>query len=97
MKVSIVGIAWYKREDYDTLLDIFTDSKKLASTYDEWLKDAERLADHLRRNGLAFQKVYIDPKTFPAWCAGKGLNIDAKARMAFAIEFAARKDPDPKG
>jgi hypothetical protein len=97
MKVSVVGIAWYKKEDFDTLLSLFTDSKKLGSTYEEWLKDAESLVDKLRRNGHAFQKVYIDPYTFPAWCAANGMNIDAKARVRFANEFVARKDPDKHG
>jgi hypothetical protein len=94
MRVSVVGIAWYKKEDYETLLSQFTDSDKLGSTYEEWLQDAERLLDQLRRNGHAFQKVYIDPKTFPAWCAARGLDIDSKARMEFASEFVAGKHSD---
>ncbi len=93
MRVSVVGIAWYKREDYEKLLGIFVDNEKLASTYDEWLKDAERVVDQLRRDGHAFQKVYIDPDTFPAWCAARGMNIDAEARTLFASEFVSRKDP----
>jgi|CZKS01.1.fsa_nt_gi hypothetical protein len=96
MRVSVVGIAWYKKEDYKTLLSLFTDSEKLASSYEEWLKDAECLLDQLRRNGHAFQKVYIDPKTFPTWCATRGLNIDAKARIRFANESVAGKYSDGK-
>ena len=97
MKISVVGIAWYRQEDYERLLSLFVDSNKLASTYEEWLKQAERLTDQLRRTGQAFQKVYIDPDTFPAWCAARGLNIDAKARIRFANEFVARKDPNQQG
>ena len=33
-------------------------------------------------------KVFIDPETFPAWCAGKGLAMDAEARSQLAIEVA---------
>lgn len=91
MKIAVVGIAWYKREDYKALLALFTDSEKLAPNYQEWLKAAERLTDQLRRSGQAFQKVYIDPETFPA---SRGLNIDANARIRFANEAVAGKNPD---
>jgi hypothetical protein len=86
MRVSIVGIAWYKREDYERLKLLFTDGDKLHATYDDWLNGAERLLNQLRRDGQAFQKVYIDPDTFPGWCAARGLDVDAKARVRFSSE-----------
>lgn len=66
MRVSLVGIAWFRHEDYDRLRKLFTDGDGLPPTYEGWLKLAERLVDQLRRNGQAFRKVYIDPDTFPA-------------------------------
>jgi hypothetical protein len=86
MSISIVGVAWYKKEDYETLKRLFTDGENLPETYDEWLKKAEGRLDEFRRNGQAFQKVYIDPDTFPAWCASRGIDIDAKARTRFSAE-----------
>jgi hypothetical protein len=94
MRVSITGIAWYHEGDYLRLRALFEDEKPLHPSYQEWLKAAERLTEQLRRDGNAFQKVYIDPNTFPLWCADRGLKIDSKARMRFANEFVARKDPN---
>jgi len=88
MRVSVVGIAWYKREDYETLKRLFTDGENLPTTYDDWLNRAESLLNQLRRNGQAFRKVYIDPNKFPGWCAARGLDIDAKARTRFSAENA---------
>ena len=34
------GVSWYRREDYQTILDVIEDAG-LPGTYDEWLKDAE--------------------------------------------------------
>lgn len=43
------------------------------------------------RRGLIAERVYIDPDEFPRWCAARGLDLDADARMAFASEAVARK------
>jgi hypothetical protein len=104
MHIAVVGVAWYKREDYELLLDLFVDRDVLHERYDDWLKSAERFVDDLRRSGQAHQKVYIDPATFPAWCAQRAMKIDANARKRFASEFVAhphrrrqRSSPCPPG
>lgn len=95
MHVSIVGVPWYERADYDPLRRIFIDRDKLPEFYDEWLQAAENLLNDLRKSGQAFRKVRINPATFPAWCASRGLDINAKARMEFTNERVARKYGDP--
>jgi hypothetical protein len=84
---SVTGIAWYKKEDYEKLLSLFIDRGDMASTYQEWLISSESLVDQLRQSGNAFQKVYIDPATFPAWCAARRMNINAEARARFVAIF----------
>ena len=97
LRVSITGIAWYRREDYDRIRTICADGDGFSPSYDDWLKAAEGLADRMKRAGSAFQKVYIDPDTFPAWCTSRGMNIDSKARIRFANEFVARRDSHRAG
>jgi hypothetical protein len=97
MRISVTGIAWYKREDYERLRALFMDGDKLPSTYDQWLNKAEDIVNQFRSNGQAFQKVYIDPNTFADWCSARGLDIDAKARMRFSNEGAAGKHGDRDG
>lgn len=89
--VQAVGIAWYRREHYAALKKLFADGHKLPSTYDAWLKQAERLAAQIAGDGKAVVKAYIDPEHFPAWCRAKGLDIDAKARMEWGNETAIRE------
>lgn len=89
MRISIVGIAWFKREDYDKIKRLSTDGDGLPATYDDWLKAAEDIADQFRSNGQAFQKVHIDPNAFPAWCAARGLDVNAQARIRFSNEHVA--------
>ena len=88
MRISIVGITWYKREDYEKLKSLFVDGRILPESYDDWLQSAEEVVNGFRAQGQAFKKVYIDPNTFPVWCASKGLEINANARSRFSAEQA---------
>lgn len=82
--VNIVGIAWYRREHYARLRNLFRDGRKLPATYDKWLKAANRTLDRYRDQGVIAVKVPIDPEQFPRWCEANGLDVDAQARMRYA-------------
>lgn len=84
MKVQAVGMAWYKRKHYTRLLEIFEDSDKLHRTYDEWLVAAEQGCKGLEAKGVRVIRVDIDPDEFPSWCASKGLNLNANARIEYS-------------
>ena len=86
-----IGIAWYHRRDYKRLKKIFTDGQDLPSTFEQWLQLAQEAYDRLKRQGHIVEKAYIDPDTFPAWCATRGLKINANARTTFADEFVRQK------
>jgi hypothetical protein len=94
MKVQFTGIAWYHKQDYDKLRSLFVDGSNLPDSYDEWLSKAQALFDRMKREGHAVEKVYIDPKTFPGWCAVRGMDLDSKARVRFANESVYQKHRD---
>ncbi len=87
----IVGIAWFKEEDYLFLRDIFQDGHALPATYAEWLQKAKGLFDNLSQRGFNPVKVYIDPDTFLQWCRENGRSLDAKARTAYVNFILAKK------
>jgi hypothetical protein len=88
--ISLLGIAWYREDDYPSILDVMTDSHLLPRTFREWKKRAESTESQALREGKIVVRAVIDPKAFPGWCVVRGLNIDAKARTAFANEEAYR-------
>ena len=91
MQITAIGIAWYRQEDYFKIQQIMVDAHKLPDTFARWLKQANQGIQHLTAQGHIVEKVYIDPNTFPAWCADRGLNVDAHARMTFANDSVAGK------
>lgn len=92
--IRAAGISWYRREDYPRALDIMEDAHVLPPTCDEWERKAERQEREWQSRGFVVVRAIIDPEQFPAWCARRGLHVDAKARMRFANEVAFRSIVD---
>ncbi len=90
------GLAWYRREDYPRILEMMADRSEMHDTYDEWLRDAERLEQHLASEGHAPTHVIIDPEIFRSWCDQHNLKPVAKARTRFVAE-AGRAMSDDEG
>lgn len=91
VSIRATGIPWYRREDYARILTVMEDAQLLPETWEDWFKKAKNVRDQLRRKGHVVEQVYIDPDTFPGWCLARGLDVNAKARTAFANEAAYRK------
>lgn len=84
----IRAMVWYKEEHYQELLSLFDDAELLPTSFQDWLIRAEEKKAELEANGDQVIKVFIDPETFPEWCAQKKLAKDANARSQLAIEVA---------
>lgn len=87
---SVIGMAWYRAEDYDTVLGIISDSHQFPDRFDVWLAKAEAFEKDSASHGYVVVRAVIDPKTFPDWCRSRNLNVYAEARMHFA-NLAARE------
>lgn len=85
-EAMIQAMVWYKKEDWDTLLTIFSDGHLLPPTYEHWLELAEKAQANVESQGHQVVKVFIDPETFPQWCEKKGMEPNAEARTSLAIE-----------
>ena len=88
---AIQAMVWYKEEDWDTLMELFTDSHLLPENYSEWLNKAEEMVKKVENSGDIVMKVFIDPETFPLWCKTKGKEMDMHARTELALEVATQQ------
>lgn len=82
----IQAMVWYKKEDWDKLMTIFSDSHLIPQPFEQWLELAEKAQKNVESQGHQVVKVYIDPETFPEWCEKKGVEPNAEARTTLAIE-----------
>ena len=89
MKVSIMGLAWYRADDYVRIQSIFIDSDNLPASYQEWLSKAEAFEKKIRDSGVRVERIVIDADTFPDWCASLGCNVDTEARKRFVNQKVA--------
>lgn len=80
-----VGVAWYRREQWDRLLEIASDRDVLEGTYDEWQALAEEALRKLAQPGLVLRKVDIDVQELLSWCHSQNRPVDGKARSEFAV------------
>ena len=78
-----VGAYWIKEEDYPALLQLFDDGDKMPPSWKEWLKMAEEMEQGLKAYGHIVLRVYIDPATFPDWCAVHGTSPGSTGRRKF--------------
>jgi hypothetical protein len=87
-----VALASYRREDYPRILEIMADRSDLHDSYDDWLKDTQRVEQHLASTGRAICRPIIDPEKFLAWCEERDLKPVASSRSRYAIEIAKALD-----
>ena len=87
-----VGIAWYKRDQWQLLLDVSVDRDELEATYAEWKKDAEKAVEQLRQGGLDVVKVNVRIEELLDWCQSQNLPVNATARSKFAAHKLQQSD-----
>ena len=82
----VLGVAWYRREQWALLKSVAPDCDELEETYDEWVEYAERSFKDIRETGIDLVKVDVDVKELIQWCQADGRPVDASSRTAFVIQ-----------
>jgi hypothetical protein len=83
-----VGVPWVREEDYPAFLAICEDADRLPPTWQRFAQFSEQAEQRYRANGYLVVRAYIDPETFPDWCAQRDTGINSQARMRFAASIA---------
>ncbi len=86
-----VGLCWYRREDWERLLQLFPDRDKLHDSYDEWLKDVHQAEKRLKREGTVTKRIIVDPDELAGWCALRGLEPVSSTRAEYVSEKMQQK------
>lgn len=87
----VIGLPWYRPEDYERLRAQAADPHTLASSYAAWLASAENNERVAADAGLTVVRVIVDPEVFASWCQERSLLPDGAARRRFAAETAQER------
>ena len=83
---AVFGLAWYRPEQYQHLLEVSEDRDKMDSTFEEWQKSAWKAVRNFAANGVPIRKVDVDVEELVIWCRARDLPINGAARSSFAAE-----------
>jgi D-mannonate dehydratase len=83
---AILGIAWYKREEWSHLSEIAADRDEIEDTYEEWLNNAETRLREMAEAGINAKRVYINVGDLQDWCIVQRRLVDGSARAVFTAE-----------
>lgn len=87
----VLGVAWYRKEQWGRLLEISEDRDRLEETYEAWEASARASLPKLRRQGIIPRRVDIDVEELLRWCQSEGRPVDASARVIFTAEKLREK------
>jgi hypothetical protein len=87
----VMGVGWYKPEQWERLREVSEDGEEMAETYEEWKESAERGLGEMRKAGLNPERVEVDVEELVAWCEEQKRPLDASARVEYVALEAGRR------
>ena len=82
----LIGIAWYRPDQYALLRALAVDSDSMADTYEQWLAGVTKTIDDLRQRGVVARKVNVDINDLVAWCQQRKKPLNGAARSEYVTE-----------
>jgi hypothetical protein len=92
---GIVGVGWYRPEQWQRLLEISSDRDGLEDTHEEWLGNATRVFNRLKREGVPVVKMDIDVEDMVTWCSKNGLVVNGDSRAKYVMEKTSHGGKEP--
>ncbi len=80
----VMGIAWYRPEQWTRLRDLASDRDKLEGSYEDWPAGAQKTLVQMAVTGVRTQRVDIDIDALASWCQAEGRTLDSAARAEYA-------------
>lgn len=87
----VLGVGWYRPEQWALLLAESVDRAKLDATHADWLASAKTSLKKIRAAGQNPVKIDIDVEEMIDWCSEQGMPLNGEARAQFIAEKARQK------
>ena len=87
-----IGLACYKRNQWQQLLATADDSEEIESTWEEWRGNANDFIDKMKKNGMQITEVLIDVDEISEYCHIHKLSNNAKTRAEYITRLLQRSE-----
>jgi|SRR6266508_4499865 len=84
-KTLIMGVSWYRPEQWDRLREISEDKATFEITYEASLVEWEKKIQDLEAQGIRPIKVEVDVEELLTWCTTQGLAVTPETRTKFMM------------
>ena len=85
----VVGVTWYTPEQFARMKSVADDADALDDTHEDWLKNAMRQVQWLKKDGFHVVEVPIDIDEWVAWCRENGHELNGEARSEYVSQKVA--------
>jgi hypothetical protein len=82
---KVIGIAWYRKEQWFILRQVAENPNDIEDTYEEWLKNANKLKKALVDSGLAVEEVDVDMQDVINWCKKGNKTINSNNISEYVV------------
>ena len=89
---KIIGIAWYKKEQWFILRQVIENPNDIENTYEEWLNNAINLKKTVIDSGLTDEEVEIDIQDVISWCNKDNKTINSKNITEYVVFKLMKKN-----
>jgi len=89
---KVIGIAWYKKEQWFILRQVIENPNDIENTYEEWLNNAINLRKTLIDSGLTVEEVEIDIQDVISWCKKDNKTINSKNITEYVVFKLMKKN-----
>ena len=89
---TVIGLAWYREEEWDRLKAVAADPNHLEDTWSDWRRVVSKGLEELVAEGHLFERVDVAVDELVAWCRNQGRPVDASARADFALDKLTQGD-----
>ena len=80
----IIGVCWYKEEQWGRFKEIVSDPENIEDTYQQWRKDAEKAFNEIRASGANIKKVLVDTEEMLMWANEQNRPLNGETRSEYA-------------
>ena len=84
-KNLVMGLTWYRSDQWERLREISEDKENFDMTYEESILDWESQFKRLEAQGIRPVKVEVDVEEMLTWCASQGLSVTPENRTKFMM------------